>query len=208
MGEPIKQDGRPGTIKTALDDDTFGLVRFDGNEALSELFEYRLEVVSLTKNIDFDDALGQGVTVTIKTADNKDRYFHGLLIEARWAGQRGDLFVYQLIVRPWLHLLSLTSNCRIFSKQSVKEIVNTVFSECGFLFRDDTHGHYPSIEYCVQYRETTFAFVSRMLEKWGVYYYFEHADGAHTLVMADQKSCHTACPDLDTVRYIELAGFV
>ncbi len=205
MGDPISQDGRAGRISTPLSgDEAVALARFDGNEALSELFEYRCEVVSLADNIDFNNALGQGVTVTIDTADQKQRNFNGLLTEARWAGQRGDLFVYQLTLRPWLHLLTMTSDCRIFTQQSVKDILQTLFSEQGFPYRDDTKGDYPTIEYCVQYRETHFAFVSRMMEKWGIYYYFEHSDGVHTLVAADQLACHHACPDLATVKFISV----
>jgi len=205
MGDPISQDGRTGRIDTPLSgDEAVALARFDGNEGLSDLFEFRCEVVSLADNIDFNKALGQSVTVTINSADKKPRHFNGLLIEARWAGQRGDLYVYQLVLRPWLHLLTLASDCRIFTQKSVKDILRTVFAEQGFPYRDDTQGHYPVIEYCVQYRETHFDFVSRMMEKWGIYYYFEHADGAHTLVAADQKACHHACPDLPTVKFISV----
>ena len=205
MGDPISQDGRTGRITTPLTgDEAVALARFDGNEGLSDLFEFRCEVVSLADNIDFNKALGQSVTVTITSADKKPRHFNGLLIEARWAGQRGDLYVYQLVLRPWLHLLTLASDCRIFQNKSVKDILKVVFDEQGFSYRDDTKGDYPVIEYCVQYRETHFAFVSRMMEKWGIYYYFEHADGAHTLVAADQKACHHACTDLPTVKFISV----
>ncbi len=203
MGDNLSQDERVGKLTTPLGDDKLVLSRFDGGEALSEPFEFRIEALATEANIDFNAALGKSVTVDLKTADGKDRFFNGLLAEARWAGQRDTLYAYQLVIRPWLWLLSLTSDCRIFSQKSPRDIVKQVFTDRGFSdFRDELKSSYPTLEYCVQYRETDFTFVSRLMEQYGMYYFFEYADGKHTLVLADMKASHKPVADLSSVPYL------
>jgi type VI secretion system secreted protein VgrG len=206
MGDNLSQDERVGKLTTPLGDDKLTLSRFDGGESLSELFEFRIEAMSTEANIDFNAALGKSVTVKLKTADDKDRYFNGLLAEARWAGQRDTLYAYQLVIRPWLWLLSLTSDCRIFSQKSPRDIIKQVFTDRGFSdFRDELKSSYPTLEYCVQYRETDFDFVSRLMEKYGIYYFFEYSDGKHTLVLADMKASHKPIADLSSVPYVPVS---
>ena len=99
------------------------------------------------------------------------------------------------MLRPWLWLLTRTSDCRIFPKMTPLDIIKQVFSDRGFSdFRDATTGSPPTLEYCVQYRETDFNFVCRLMEEYGIYYFFEHSDGKHTLVLADGKSSHKPAP--------------
>jgi type VI secretion system secreted protein VgrG len=203
MAENLSQQERIGELTTPLGENVLVLSRFDGGEALSELFEFRIEAVSEQENIDFNAALGKSVTIKMKTVEGKDRYFNGLLAEASWSGQRATLFVYRLVARPWLWLLSLTSDCRIFSQKSPSDIVKQVFTDRGFSdFRDALQSSYPTLEYCVQYRETDFDFVSRLMEQYGIYYFFEYADGKHTLVLADGKGSHQTIADLPTAPYL------
>jgi type VI secretion system secreted protein VgrG len=199
----LSQQERIGELTTPLGENVLVLSRFDGGETLSEPFEFLIEAISEQQNIDFNAALGKSVTVKLKTVDGKDRYFNGLLAEARWAGPRATFFVYQLVARPWLWLLSLTSDCRIFSQKSPRDIVKQVFTDRGFSdFRDATQSSYPTLEYCVQYRETDFDFVSRLMEQYGIYYFFEYSDGKHTLVLADGKASHQTIGDLATVSFL------
>jgi type VI secretion system secreted protein VgrG len=200
----LSQDNSPGKLTTALGDTKLVLSRFNGNEALSELFEFRIEALSEEQNVDFQSALGKNCTIKVIAVDKKERYFSGLLIEARWTGMRnGGLFAHQLVVKPWLYLLSLTSDCKIFSQKSAKDIIKQVFSDRGFTdFRDELKSSYPTIEYCVQYRETDFDFVSRLMEQWGIYYFFEHSDGKHTLVLADMKASHKPVDGLSSVDFM------
>ena len=103
------------------------------------------------------------------------------------------------MLRPWLWLLTRTSDCRIFPQMTPIDIIKQVFSDRGFSdFRDATTGSPPTLEYCVQYRETDFNFVSRLMEQYGIYYFFEHSDGKHTLVLADAKSSHKTVPGLSS----------
>ncbi len=198
---PISQDAQQGKLTTPLGADVLGLSRFSCGEGLSELFEIRIEAVSTQANIDFSSALGLGSTIELNTQDGQKRYFHGIMTEARWAGSKEDLSVYQMVLRPWLWLLTRCSDCKIFPQMTPNDIIKKVFSDRGFSdFRDaSTAG--PTLEYCVQYRETDFNFVSRLMEHFGIYYFFEHADGKHTLVLADAISCHSPAPGLSTVEY-------
>ena len=124
------------------------------------------------------------------------------MTEARWAGTQEDLYLYQVVLRPWLWLLTRTSDCKIFAQMTPIDIVKQVFSDRGFSdYRDATTGSPPTLEYCVQYRETDFNFVCRLMEEYGVYYFFEHSDGKHTLVLADGKSSHQPAPGLSSVVY-------
>ena len=199
---PISQDAQQGKLTTPLGQDVLGLSRFSSVEALSELFEIRIEAVSTQANIDFSSALGLGATIELNAQDGQKRYFHGIMTEARWGGSKEDLSVYQMVLRPWLWLLTRTSDCKIFPQMTPNDIIKKVFSDRGFSdFKDSTTGSPPTLEYCVQYRETDFNFVSRLMEHFGIYYFFEHEDGKHTLVLADAKSCHSPAPGLSTVDY-------
>jgi type VI secretion system secreted protein VgrG len=206
MAEALSQEQRQGKLTTPLGENTLSLVQFGAIEGLSELFEIRIEAASTEGGLDFAAALGKGATVTLMAQDGQNRYFHGLATEARWAGTAEDLYFYQLVLRPWLWLLTRTSDCKIFAKKSAIEIIKQVFSDRGFSdFRDATTGSPPKLEYCVQYRETDFNFVCRLMEAYGVYYFFEHADGKHTLVLADAKSSHQPVPGLSSVPYNPIA---
>ena len=178
-------------LTTPAGDNALVLGRFDGAEKLSQNFEFRIEALSEQANYDFSSLLGRNCCVTLQTDDGLTRNFNGVLVEAYWTGQRNDLFTYRLVLRPWFWLLSLRSDCRIFKSMSVKDIIKKVFQDAGFSSNCSdkaTTGRYPTLEYCVQYRETDMAFVSRLMEKYGIFYYFEHDQNEHTLVMADSKT--------------------
>src|SRR5476649_443536 len=202
----LTQDGRIGTLSTPLGADKLVLSRFEGSEAMGELFEYRIEAVGEQENIDFNQALGLNCAVTIKTIDQLERNFNGVLVQARWTGVKNDLYVYQLVLRPWLWLLSRTSDCRIFSSMTVPDIIVKVFQDRGFSdFRKALSGSYPTSEYCVQYRESDMNFVCRLMEEYGIYHFFEHTKEKHMLVLADSKSCHKPISGLSPVPYLPVA---
>jgi type VI secretion system secreted protein VgrG len=205
MADPLFQDDRTGrlTMPTPWADNALVLSQMRAVEALSSLFRFAIEAVSLEADLDFSSALGRGCTVKLVAVDGLNRYFHGVITEAHWAGGQQDLHYYEIVLRPWLWLLTLTSDSRIFRNKSPAEIIKQVFSDRGFSdYRDETKTSRPKLSYCVQYRETDFNFVSRLMEEQGVYYFFEHVDGKHTLILADSKSSHNAAPDLSSVPFI------
>jgi type VI secretion system secreted protein VgrG len=206
MSSDLTQDTRISSLQTPLGKDVLVLVQFEGREGLSELFEWRVEAISEQENINFDAALGRACAVVMKT-HGADRSFNGTLVEAQWLGIRGAHYAYRLVMRPWLWLLSRTSDCRIFSNKTAPDIIKEVFTERGFNDFDlRLTQSYPTLKYCVQYRETDLAFVSRLMEQHGIYYFFEHSSDKHTLLLADSRSSHAPIPGLDSVPFIRLAG--
>ena len=182
------------------------LVKIDGTEALGDLFEFHVEALSERENIDFDKALGQGCTLKLKAYGDKERIFHGIMTEAQWIGKTEEFFHYRVVLRPWLWMLGRRADCRIFLDKDVKDIIKDVFTKAGFNdFEFRTNGDYEKIAYCVQYRETDLAFVNRLMEQYGIYYFFEHSDGKHTMALANSRSSHKAIPDLSKVPFIPLS---
>lgn len=201
MSGSLSQDARFGELTTPLGKDVLVLVRFDGTEALSELFEFRIECLSEKPDLNFDGAIGQQCQVKIKVFD-PEREFNGILVEAQWTGIEHDHHTYRLILRPWLWLLGRTTDCRIFQNMTAPNIIKEVFEDRGFNdYKSELHeeSSCPKLEYCVQYRETDLNFVTRLMEQHGIYYFFKHEGGKHTLVLADSKSSHSAVPGLASV---------
>lgn len=207
MADGLRQQNRAGILKTPLDEDKLALSRFDGSEGVSTLFEYRIEAVSDDDRIDFDEAIGRSCTLTIKSANGDVRVFNGILTETQWLGARDHRFAYRLVLRPWLWLMSQTSDNFIFHKKKVVDIIKEVFNRHSYASFDDLtdESNYPEIEYCVQYRETDMAFVCRLMERFGISYYFAHADGEHKLVLFDSNDRLPAAPG-GSRRYIPLTG--
>ncbi|MDR7040138.1 type VI secretion system secreted protein VgrG [Methylobacterium sp. BE186] len=164
----------------------------EADEGLSEAFEYRIEALSPQRNIDFSQSIGKLCTASLQSYEGAVRHFNGVLVEAQWIGVQQDLFAYRLVLRPWFWLLGRKANCRIFNEKNVLDIIEEVFADCSFSKYKikANRGDYPKIEYCVQYRETDLAFVSRLMEEFGLYTFYMHSESQHLLVIADSKSCH------------------
>jgi type VI secretion system secreted protein VgrG len=204
---PISQDKRVAQLETALGKDMLGITKFEITEGLSELFEWHLEAVSDKDDIlNFDGAIGRPCSIKVKSYDT-ERHFHGILAEARWVGIKGRYKIYKLEVVPWLWLLSQYTNCRIFEEKTAPDIIQQVFRERGFTdFDPKLSENHPTREYCVQYRETDLAFVSRLMEEEGIFYYFEHSSDKHKLVMVDTNANCTAVPNRSSIPYVASTG--
>jgi type VI secretion system secreted protein VgrG len=186
----------------------------EGTESLGVPFEYRIVMLNTKRDLDPRQLLGQGCTVSVQGADGGQRHFHGLISHSRHLGLlpgtgRGDLgqYQYEVLLRPHLWFLSRSRDCRIFQSLTVPEILMKVFGEQGVdQVRQSLQGTYAAREYCVQYQETAFDFVSRLMEEVGIYYRFEHAAGQHTLVLCDSSQSHTAAPGPAEIPYFANAG--
>jgi type VI secretion system secreted protein VgrG len=190
------------SITTPLGDDKLLLRSVRGEEQISGLFHFFLEMQSEEKSLDFSQIVGKSATVTMKLADGTTRYVNGLVGRFVQAGSDARLFTYYAELHPWLWLLTMSADCRIYQNKSVKDIVTGLFTELGFTdYKDSTTGTYTALEYCVQYNETAFAFVSRLLESAGIFYFFIHADGKHTMVLGDDSSAFADCAGAATVQY-------
>ncbi|KWA16720.1 type IV secretion protein Rhs [Burkholderia cepacia] len=175
----------------------------DGSDELGRLFEFRIEALADSHSLSLKDMLGKPVTVRIEQQDLSTRYLNGIVARASLAGRRAERYYgYELIVRPWLWLATRRSDCRIFQNKTVPEIVQEVLSTYGFPIENHLAETYVPREYCVQYNETDAAFVSRLMEFEGIYYWFRHAEDTHTLMLSDAMSSHTALPGYETIPYI------
>jgi type VI secretion system secreted protein VgrG len=172
-------------------------------EEVSRLFEYQLIAVSDDASIAADDLLGKPIAVSMEVGDgNALRWFHGMVSSFGIdAGGDGRLVSYRITARPWLWLLTRSADVRFFNDQSVPEIVQAIFAEYSGSVQLKLTGRYPKRIYCVQYRETDFNFVSRLLEEEGIFYWFEHSQTKHDLVLADSPGTHAAAPGFDKVLF-------
>ena len=196
------QENRHIAVSSPLGGDVLLLRRMEMQESLGRLFEIELQLLSEDENIKFEDVVGQDMTLTMEIQDGSDRFFHGFCTEFSQTGRLGNFATYQAILRPWLWFLTRTADCRIFQEMTVPDIIKEVFREHGFSdFKESLGASYRTWEYCVQYRETDFNFVSRLMEQEGIYYFFDHEDGKHTLVLADSYSAHRLISAYEEVPY-------
>jgi len=202
----ITQKHRIFAANTPLGEDVLVFYRMIATEQLGRLFEYEVELLSEKTYIPLVDVLGKNVTIRMQLPEARGsgtRYFNGFVTRFSYLGVHGMRYgAYRAILSPWLWFLTRTADCRIFQNKTVPAIIESIFQENGFTdFRKSLSGQYRSWEYCVQYRETDFNFVSRLMEKEGIYYYFEHENGKHTLVLADSYSAHSAFPNYSEVPF-------
>ncbi len=193
-------------ITTPLGEEALQLRQFSGSEGVGQLFAYDLTLFSNDNEIDANELLGENVNIQLVLADGEYRYFNGYVSQFAYINQAEDgQAVYRAVVSPWLWFLTRTADCRIFQDMSVLEIVKSVFADNGFSsdFKEKLKGIYRKWEYCVQYRETDFNFISRLLEQEGIYYYFEHDNGVHRLVLADDLSSHVSIAGKSEIPYHE-----
>jgi type VI secretion system secreted protein VgrG len=199
MDQAYTQDGRIAAIETPLGKDVLLLTSLSGTEALSEPFVFDVEVVSEEMDLNPEEMVGMEATIRLRPGQGEERVIDGVI----GAFSAGDLLLrgwraYHLHIVPWLWLLSHSADCRIFQDKSVPDIIKQVFHDHGFEdFRFRLHGNYEPLEYCVQYRETTFAFVSRLMEQEGLFYFFEREDDQQYLFICDTPVSFAALPEPD-----------
>jgi len=193
------------TVFTTLKDSGLKIHSFSGREELGRPFVYDLRLSSHKPDIDFTKMVGENIAVRLDMKDQKGepRWFNGFVSRFLQEGHGEYQTVYRATVVPWLWFLSRAADCRIFQDKSVPDIVKEVCKLHGFndieLSLKET---YDPWEYCVQYRETDFNFISRLLEQEGIYYYFKHEPKKHTLVLCDQPACHEPFAGYDKMVYM------
>ncbi len=176
---------------------TLTLDSLNATETLGRPFLFELDLSSGKAKGDLKSMLGSSATVSIKQGKGK-RYYNGVLTRIAYAGMSGGTYRYRAEVRPKIWLLSRVQDCRIFQNKSAWTIITSILRDAGFdQFQDKRQNQAGEItlEYCVQYRETTLDFITRLMEQFGLYHYFTHADGQHTLMLADDPNSHTALTD-------------
>ena len=194
MNVDLIQDGRMGALTTELGPDVLSLLRMTAEEHVNDLFMFRVEALSTEKNIILDRLIGTHATVMLKTFENPDVAFDGIVTEAIFVGMEENGWRYDLILRPWFWLASRRRNQRIFHDMSVVDILDELLSPYSGLgnpaVENRLSGSYPTLEYTVQYRESDMHFAMRLMERFGITYHFAHEMGSHTLVMTDAVTDH------------------
>jgi len=190
-------------ISTPFGDDVLLFHRMKAHEELSRLPEYNVELLSEKPDLNADKILGNNVTIKLELPDDSTRYFSGYVTRFGQGGMVGRYHRYIAVVRPWPWFLTRTTDCRIFQNMTVPDIVKAVFADHDVAdVKFETTSSYRKWTYCVQYRETDFDFISRLLEHEGIYYYFRHTDGHDTLVLTDSTSKHSAFKGCEKLPFI------
>ena len=199
------QDGRLMSISTPLGKDHLLINSFTAHERISQLFSFDVELLHEENEVGYaptvvdpHSLIGHSVTIFINSEDGSTREFSGM-VNGFSQGNRDLRFTYyNITVVPHIWLLTQKSQSRIFQQKSVPDILKTVFS--GFQVKYELESYEPR-NYCVQYRETDFDFASRLMEEEGIYYYFEHKDGTHQMIIADTPQSHRDCPGKSTIPF-------
>jgi type VI secretion system secreted protein VgrG len=196
------------TVTSPLGEGKLLFRSLSGREELGRLFEFKLELLSENGALALDKILGQNVTIAAEFPDDRKRYFNGDVAQFRQVTRSVDkYFCYEAVLRPRLWFLTQTRDCKIFQNKTVPEIIKLVLDEPGITdVKRSLSRTYNPREYCVQYNESDFDFLSRLMEEEGIYYYFEHASGKHTLVLADSLSAHESLPRKDTLPFMSRKG--
>ena len=193
------------TLKAQKD---FLVIRMLGHEHLGRMFEYTIELagpldlLGKPSFIDIHALMGTQATLKMKI-DDDERYFDGYVTRMERGERRGRFQTFTMTLRPWVWFATQTRNSMVFQGESVKDIITDVLSVYGtdFDWRLDDESVYTSLDYCVQYSETDFDFVSRLMEEVGIYYFFEHAEGKHTMVFIDKMAKHKSRSDSSAINW-------
>jgi type VI secretion system secreted protein VgrG len=183
-----------------------------GQEHLGQMYEYTVELaqveeeslipMSEPKKPDMSKLIGTAATISMKLAEDK-RYFHGYLSRVKRGEKRGRYTLYTMTLRPGIWFMTQAKNSRVFQEKSVKEVITEVLSDYSIDadWRLDSESAYPKLDYCVQYNETDFDFMHRLIEEVGIYYFFEHQDGSHKVVFIDAMGLHKPNPSKSTLTW-------
>jgi type VI secretion system secreted protein VgrG len=194
----FKQEARLGKFHCALGQDALVLQRFTGSEAMQSIFEFSVDVLAEDPDVDLDRLIGTNATVEIATLGHGPRYFDGIVTDGAWLGPGENGHKFSLSLKAWPFVATLKQQQRIFHEMSVLDIIEAVLADYADLgspaLSDKTTGSYQPIEYVVQYGESDYAFVSRLMERFGINFHFKHELGSHTMVLTDDVNAHPEVP--------------
>jgi type VI secretion system secreted protein VgrG len=199
------QDKRPMAVNTPLGKDKLLLVGFAGQESISRLFSFQIDMIAENQEeIAFDKLLGQKISVRVTLPRGESRYFSGLCKQLSQGEQGIEFTSYRMEIVPELWKLTKKAQSRIFQQMSVPDILKKIFQ--GLDVDYQIQGTFHKRDFCVQYRETDFNFASRLMEEEGIYYFFKHSSRGHQMVVANTPQSHPKLPDDDTIIYEDLDG--
>ncbi len=190
-------------LHTPLDPEQLKFAQMRGSEALSDVFEFDVQCVSPSDEIDAKELLGQSATIEVITQDGSSRYLNGIVSDFAFIGPDGSAgrrFKYEMKLRSWLWLAEKTSDCRIYQRLDVPSIIQQALSGFGMPLEMKLMENYGVRDYVVQYQETTLNFIKRLAEEVGLYFYVRHDLGSHTIVFTDGG--HTTLPEYAQIPFL------
>ena len=193
---PTTQQGRLLRLITPLGDDVLLIKRLRANEGLNQLFQFELDILhdhdtSMSDEpmiADVASLLGQLMTISVNQNDGTERFFNGICAGFNQGNRKGRYTKFRAVLVPHVWLLTQRYQSRIFQHISVPDILRQIFD--GFEVDYEIQGTFEQRNYCVQYRESDFDFASRLMEEEGMFYYFEHLNGSHRMVIANTPQSH------------------
>lgn len=207
--QKLKQSDRFARLTTPLGEDTLVLSRFDGYESISDNFEWNVDALLNAGEdpVDPQALIGKPCHVVMDGLTGEARYFHGLCTEIRFLGWQEGHMQYRLVLRPWTWLMTRENCCQIFHDKAVEDIIKDIFNDRGFSdFEFKLSKTYEPIHYCVMYDESPFAFVNRLMEKFGMFYHFECTDSKHNLIVMDDQNSATDIGAYDPIDFFPDPG--
>ena len=170
-----------------------------GSEQISRLFEFRVRLISESSAISAKSLLGKDMSIevdlTTELGGSGTRYLSGQMVQFTYTGRDGNFFSYMAVLRPKLWHATRRTDFKIFQNLQAPDIIKEVLGKYGISIEEKLTGSYRTWVYMVQYDESDFNFVSRVMEAEGIYYYFEHSNGNHKLVLADDIGSHSPLPN-------------
>ena len=202
------QTSRLLTFTSPLGKDKLLPERMTGTEGISELFCYQLDLLAAVyAEVDPKTIVGKRVCVGISADDSgTQRYVNGIVSSLEMMNVDEEFASYRATIVPSLWMLTLNKNTRCYQNKTVVDIIKDVLSPYSISPSVQTSNTYTPLEYCTQYRETDFDFVSRLMEQHGIFYYFQHTADDHTLNLQDTSNKLNDCPIQDKFKFRPESG--
>ncbi|MDR2464620.1 MAG: type VI secretion system tip protein VgrG [Holosporales bacterium] len=193
---PQSQKGSIVSIKSEFGTDDLLFDCMVGDEKISGLFQYHIRFHSTNETLDMQKNIGKNLSICITTQKKEEkRFFAGTVAQAKTlqsyvvdTANEKYLAYYSVVLRPSFWWTTLNKACRIFVKEKTKDIIEKVLKENNVKFTNKTNSAGNVMrEYCVQYNESDFIFVSRLMEEEGIFYFFEYSESCETMILADSN---------------------
>ncbi len=180
-----------GIHLSEIEEESINVLSFEGEEKISGLFKYRIEIVSKDTALDSSKILNKPATLTFVRGDEEPEKIEGIISNFEQNGRTPEYAFYKLVLVPKLWRLNLVYQNEVYQKMKIDKLIEEVLSDAGLkgsAFKIDLKSQYPEQEYIVQYKETNFNFLNRKLEHYGIFYYFDHSSGSDMVVFTDTNS--------------------
>ena len=173
-----------------LAEDAVNVLSFEGEEEISGLFEYKIELVSKDPELDSAKILNNAATFIMNRGDEDPVKIHGIISDFEQYGMTPDYVFYKAVLVPQAWRLNLVFQNEVYQKMDIKDIIKKMLDDIGLTGQDykiDLKNSYPKKEYMVQYKETNLNFIKRRLEHYGIYFYFDHSGDKDVIVFTDSN---------------------